>query len=151
MLFFSILFRLWALYYATDYELMKTILLFSQSDTLALGGFLACVKREIVPSWVKNIFDYFLVIGLLGLFVILIIVGWINGDIFKGYYYTSQPIKYTNNPFTVQIFLLIGLIAVGLIKICTRGEGLVNEFLNLILKEKSVEFPMDYISNIRQF
>lgn len=115
---------------------MKTILLFSQSDTLSLGGLLACVKREIVPSWVNFFFDYSLVIGLLGLFVILIIVGWINGDILKGYYYTSQPMKYTNNPFTLQIFLFIGLIAVGLIKICIRGEGLVNEFLNLILIRK---------------
>jgi peptidoglycan/LPS O-acetylase OafA/YrhL len=128
---FAVVFRLWALYYFTDLEYLRTILLFSQSDILALGGLLACVKRGQVPKWIHGVYEYSFMIGAIGLMAVLLTMGQLNGDLLSGYPLTHLPQFYVNNPFTLQIFFFIGMISVGLIKKCLANQGLIHAIFSI--------------------
>jgi peptidoglycan/LPS O-acetylase OafA/YrhL len=115
----SIVFRLVMLFYFTEYRFASTILLPSQLDLLALGGLLTCYKNDLLPNkWVQKLVINSLPIGLVGIVITIFVIGYLHGDYTKGYDLLKIPDGYIHHPFTLQIFLFIGFVSIGIIKLC---------------------------------
>jgi len=128
----TLLYRLIATVFLNN-PLATSVLLLSQTDSLALGALLAFIKNsDSKLNLLKTTLRWSIHIGVLGLVSIIIFLSWhYNLSFFAAYNILRTPNMYLINGFTSQIYLFVALIAWGVIDlIITVPKGSVAKILS---------------------
>jgi len=134
LIFFGIGFR--TLTVLAGYNNLTTsILLFSQIDTLALGGLLAChINLKKNDTNYNLFFKNVWILGIIGIGLVIFQIGINNNaSFYNSYTLFAKPEGYLNNGFTANIYFFVGLLSVGLIYFCINSKYIL---LNKILSNR---------------
>jgi len=114
--------------------LAASVLLLSQTDSLALGGILAFLKNKDDGYNLKKLaLHYSIIVGFLSLFLVILSLSFrYNVSIAEAYHLLRSPDKYLVDGFTSQLFFFVALISFGIIDLIIRWpKAIITKLLSM--------------------